>query len=736
MEMVNNSHNAPKRQKRGQAAHSVHSVHTGLLCRIKSLSEYSNRARLEKLSSLNPKLDDKAWVLLEATTSWIEGLGVDGADLGKAWGKSLASRIKFKDIEKDSTSQTIQKGTKATKTTKTTKAQKAVRVLCLENGTLSLDLNPSQVPTLVPHSLDLLTPPKVDDLCLKNSWWSPEDSIRLEFLVDYYACQHFKASGSTVTKLQGLLELLTHGSVACDSLQVLKTVKNLVIKGNFICLRLLSNGKYIRSPVEREPDLWLAPVSLFSKEMGIEIALVALLSQPEFEDDVPPEGKACLEMLKGDLDQFQGVTLALDRPVSVVTGPGGSGKTSFVSRAIWDAKIARGWKVLGIVPTHAAKKVLQSDLNANPDNVVTLASLIYKYPGSRSRIEKMVCSLAEDSSKIFIVMDEMSMVCLTDFSDLLSSLKSMVSQGVKVGLLMIGDANQLPPIEQGSPFIDIMKSGLLPVTQLKKVYRASSAGLSEFCTGTLSRFWTLNPSSSNCLQNAASPHVSCSFLENDIEIFKKVETVLRGLYLLNGDVPMVITKLNDHCRTIAGIIRSVVHEGKSNMRESKAMGFELTNQSGFAIGDKVLFNTNTQYWKNGDEGVVIDIRKNPYPKYTLRFTMNFNHNAKDDDEIELISKLDSDQGSVATLGQRHISPSTCRTVHKCQGSGFEHVIFVKSGHCSSFHACQRENYTAYSRAKTSLHIIGNYSSLNGRFARESEKRDTLLSPMLQRKIEQ
>jgi hypothetical protein len=691
-----------RRGGRGDVVRYKEDPHLPILRRVKTLllPDRSRCDRLNRLLTVVP--DETEWRRIDSTVSWIEGLGVSGRDLGRQWVKCLTERMHcLKEGGGTSSSRWL-----------------------YDRSSSTLDLNPTNVPSEIPESLSLLSPPKVDALCLKNRWWEGTDDRRMEFLVEHYTNQHLKLEGSTFLGIRALTSLLKEGRRgACAIALPMTPLLALVSKGVLVCLkRSEEGGVYSEAPLPPllvpDHDLWIAPRELYEQEVALKEAIETLRGQ-----NLGVIGEICSEGFEGDLDQLRAVREALNCPISIVTGPGGCGKTSRIARSVWAERLTAGYEVLGVTPTHAARKVLTRDLQVNLDGVVTLASLVYSNKHVRSKISKRAEEDPPLPGGLFIVIDEMSMVSLRDFTLLLRSLHSMVIKGTKVSLLLLGDANQLPPIEQGCPFIDMLKSGVVPTTALTKVHRAESSLLSDFCLRSLS-----DPIDG--LQSGAAPYVTCCFSTDDETLMRDVERVVRDLHAANGEIPMVISKINEHCRSIAAMIRNVSREA---LLSSSPSGDDV-----FAAGDEVLFNTNTAYWKNGDEATIICKENDRYPiKYKVRFWRCDECLQSLDDDVDLVNSEEASvKGQiVAIVGDRHIVPSTCRTVHKCQGNGFDHVVFVKYSHRSSFHASQRENYTAYSRARRSLHILGDRRALTDvRYARTAEVRNTLLSHLLRTSI--
>lgn len=144
-----------------------------------------------------------------------------------------------------------------------------------------------------------------------------------------------------------------------------------------------------------------------------------------------------------------------ERPVFVLKGYAGTGKTSFLSTLI---KVLPkfGWKSVLLAPTGRAAKVMTS---YSSKNAQTIHRKIYKQvedPGSGNLAFERQPNKSEGT--LFIV-DEASMISDTrEFgkNSLLHDLIDYVFEGTENKLLLIGDEAQLPPVSMSlSPALDI-----------------------------------------------------------------------------------------------------------------------------------------------------------------------------------------------------------------------------------------------------------------------------------------
>jgi len=70
-----------------------------------------------------------------------------------------------------------------------------------------------------------------------------------------------------------------------------------------------------------------------------------------------------------------------------------------------------------------------------------------------------------------VVCDEASMLNLQTIEMLLDALAPMT------GLVLVGDADQLPPIGAGRPFFDLIDSGTVPVVRLTRIFRQAARSM-------------------------------------------------------------------------------------------------------------------------------------------------------------------------------------------------------------------------------------------------------------------
>ncbi|MDR2540083.1 MAG: exodeoxyribonuclease V subunit alpha [Chlamydiales bacterium] len=169
-------------------------------------------------------------------------------------------------------------------------------------------------------------------------------------------------------------------------------------------------------------------------------------------------------------EQKQAVLLALTHSFSLITGGPGTGKTFTAAQIILQASAQKDSRILLTAPTGKAVAQLENSLQKILPSLSwqsgTLHAILYK-------AQKQNIPLLAD----IILIDESSMIDASSFAKLLPLIR------VDSHLILIGDQNQLPPVESGSIFADLAEIApclQIPLTELKKVLRSDSAAILEF----------------------------------------------------------------------------------------------------------------------------------------------------------------------------------------------------------------------------------------------------------------
>ncbi len=203
----------------------------------------------------------------------------------------------------------------------------------------------------------------------------------------------------------------------------------------------------------RLPAVYLTPY--YYGEKGVAERLCTLhYTIPSNLSDLPP---AFMPFDAGlSAEQQSAIRMALNHPVSILTGGPGTGKTTAIKALIAALESAHKRYALASPTGRAAKRL--SEATGRPAS--TIHRLLGYQPGIGFHHN------AEDPLPVdLLVVDEASMLDLLLMNTLLKALQPGAH------LLLVGDVDQLPSVGAGDVLRDIISSDLVPVTRLGVIFR-------------------------------------------------------------------------------------------------------------------------------------------------------------------------------------------------------------------------------------------------------------------------
>ena len=174
-------------------------------------------------------------------------------------------------------------------------------------------------------------------------------------------------------------------------------------------------------------------------------------------------------------EQVRAIKTALSSAVTVITGGPGTGKTTILRQlllALGDA----GLKPILAAPTGRAAKRLQE---ATGREARTIHRVLEYAPETGSFVRGKDFPLRTN----YLIVDEASMMDIELAASLVSALMPNCS------LLLVGDRDQLPSVGPGSVLKDVIASGLVPVVELREVYRQARESQIVANAHKLNRGW-------------------------------------------------------------------------------------------------------------------------------------------------------------------------------------------------------------------------------------------------------
>ena len=387
-----------------------------------------------------------------------------------------------------------------------------------------------------------------------------------------------------------------------------------------------------------------------------------------------------------DDKQKDAVRLCMYRPVTVITGGPGVGKTTIMGilSGYFDDK---GIKSVFAAPTGRAAKRLSE---ATGKDAYTLHRLLDARPDPLDDDNGFFFARNSDNpiEARVIVVDEMSMVDTVLFSYFLRAV------GKHTSLILIGDPDQLPSVGCGNVLSDIIASGVIPCVSLDTVHRHSDGGDiasnairvlegKELVDGTDFKVITCKDNE-EALRTVSDIYLT-KIIEADPDIMILSPTK-------KEDKPLSTYSLNKLLQTI------------SHTPEDTA-GLTKTGFGSFVTGDRVIQiknNYSLEYFDpskneisegvfNGEIGTITGI-DDISGVITVRFEdgKKVDYSRENTDNIELAYSI---------------------TVHKSQGCEFSDVVIVLG---DMYYELFRRNllYTAVTRGKNRVTIIETGGSLS------------------------
>ena len=179
--------------------------------------------------------------------------------------------------------------------------------------------------------------------------------------------------------------------------------------------------------------------------------------------DCAPISSTAVDKNKFDQDQAAAIQMALNHPVSVITGGPGTGKTYTIMGIL--AQLLDADQVVRLAaPTGKAAKRMEAATGEPAQTIHRLLNFDFE-TGDFGRNNDN--PLAADT----LIVDETSMIDIELMSSLLVACKS------DCRLILVGDADQLPSVGPGCVLKDVISSGIIPVTKLTTLHRQAAKSL-------------------------------------------------------------------------------------------------------------------------------------------------------------------------------------------------------------------------------------------------------------------
>ena len=217
--------------------------------------------------------------------------------------------------------------------------------------------------------------------------------------------------------------------------------------------------------VPNQKAVYLA--QFYTSETGIAKYFARLTSSPKRTRKMDQD--KAIEWVQGKINldlapkQIEAVKRAISDKVMVITGGPGTGKTTIINAVI---KIYRavGARILLAAPTGRASKRMSEATGYPARTIHRMLEYSFQKGGfQRNQDHPLEVDV--------LILDEVSMV---DTILMYHLLKAVPAEAT---LVIVGDVNQLPSVGPGSVLKDIIKSSVVPVVELKEIFRQAGESL-------------------------------------------------------------------------------------------------------------------------------------------------------------------------------------------------------------------------------------------------------------------
>jgi energy-coupling factor transporter ATP-binding protein EcfA2 len=392
--------------------------------------------------------------------------------------------------------------------------------------------------------------------------------------------------------------------------------------------------------------------------------------------------------------------------ISCLTGGPGTGKTTIIKLL---AQIAGPDNVIGCSYSNLASRKLAAVAGIK---AVTVHALVQRlvdgspYPtGTDAFGGELPRTCFPLMGKHILVIEEASCISLKLLEWILDEIEEV---NPSVHIVFVGDCDQLPPIEDGAPFRDLIDSGIVPVERLTKIHRFDDD------LAHVARMFL------ECDEAGLEDYVD---EEEDVDNPKSVRFVDR--VSLEHLAPILRSEPN--LQALGGAKdSSLALAGDPLSLRNRSLGTRDINDAARKanpnlIGARVILTGNTDDGCNGERGTIVEECQLTNDKGQLYDGIIIDIDGR---RVRFPLSITNDGPAFG------VAWAWCLTVHKAQGSEFDTVYLFMSPHKYPLHT-RSLLYTGLTRARTRCIVVGTLGELiAGLRSRAGSRRITKLGEFL------
>ena len=528
---------------------------------------------------------------------------------------------------------------------------------------------------------------RADEIGLKVGF-AYDSPLRISAVIYYLLNEYMNKFGDTYLKTDELVDytlkfLNNHPDFNVESQVVVKQIDNLVEQNRIIVKNDLVAINYVYYSEEfiAKKTLSLADAET---ESFSEVEIRSLIKDFSLSSEINYTEA-----------QLKAIYTSLTNNFSIVTGGPGTGKTTVIKGIVETFITLHNYQNKDMIklaaPTGKAAKRLSEATNFSATTIHKL--LGYDFTGNFKYDEHNLIEAR------LVIIDEASMLdCL---------LAKRLFQAIKLGtkVILVGDANQLPSVGPGDVLNDLINSDLFNTVKLDLIHRqASDSKIISLAYDILNK--NINEDFFHNYSDREFINANDQFIGS--RIIERINYLVKDGYSLIDDIQVLIPVYKGY----NGIdrINSLIQSSFNSANKQFSLKYR---DKEFWYNDKVmqLVNQPEDNIMNGDQGVVVGITDND--ELIVDFSDNLvKYNLKDLDNLTLAYAV---------------------SIHKSQGSEFKGVILPLS---KAYTIMLRRKllYTAVTRAKEKLYLIGDFDAYKRGVLGIDRKRKTQLNRFLSEEV--
>jgi len=390
--------------------------------------------------------------------------------------------------------------------------------------------------------------------------------------------------------------------------------------------------------------------------------------------------------------QRDAVALADQCQLMMLTGGAGCGK-SLTAKVIYELWKSQKLRIVACAPTGRAAQRMKESIGISAKTIHRLL----EYNG-----QEFLRNHENPINADAFLVDEGAMINISLFHQFLRAVPPYAR------VCIIGDPHQLPPIGPGVPFLDMLKSEVIPQVTLEKIFRQGSTSniipaSMQIREGQVPTLSVLDPS--NPLNGEDTLYLEA---KGELQIKNAIK------YLLQEYLPHRGFQMED-IQILSPMNKYGLGNDAINLLIQDFWNPSQTQLFGFRKGDKIIQTSNNYHLDiyNGDIGWIEDLNM---------------------DEEEILVRFEDKKVVIDRNNIDDLKLAYSISIHKSQGSEFP-VVILPMTMSHAFMLNRNLFYTGFTRAKKLVIVVGEQKAINYAVRKEyTTRRNTDLSELLKKEI--